>query len=142
MGEETAGAAAVPAKAQGSHQQRTQFYKLGEFCCDVVVNFVKGNQQAGRIGSKLHIDQRAKLDRCRTYAVGAGTKLAVFRFGLVNEHGKSAYEALCDYFVEKQRVGLVETSNYDIYIVPPEKTWMQALGMSDCVDIVGLQVPK
>jgi hypothetical protein len=120
----------------------TQLFKLGEFCCDVAVTFVKGNQQAGRLGGQLHINQRASLDRCRGYAMGAGNKLAVWRFGLVNEHGRSAYESLCDYFVEKQRVGLVATDKYDIYIIPPATAWMQALGMSDCGEIVGLQVPK
>jgi len=115
--------------------------KLGELCCEAIARFVGGNPQPEQLAETLGIDQRVKLDHCKDHIQWAGERLTVWRFSAVGRKGRAALGALGDYFVAKQRIGLVETASYALYIVPPDEGYLEALGMPPSGYALGLQVP-
>merc|ERR1711933_386759 len=68
----------------------------------------------------MGIDQRTKIDHGRSHMDRAGVLATGYHFSAADRKDCAAYDALCDYFVEKQRVGLVQTPSYYVYIVPPK----------------------
>ncbi|CAE8625647.1 unnamed protein product [Polarella glacialis] len=111
---------------------KVKLFKMGEFCCNIVANFVKG-QGPGMSDMLDLIDQRTKIDHCRAHMERAGPLATVWHFAL------QRYDALCDYFVEKQRVGLVQTPSYYVYIVPPTEKYLKELNLPNSNFVVGLQ---
>jgi len=121
---------------------KVQLFKLGQLCCSARASFAAGNRETGRLAKELHIDQRATLDRCREHLEWAGGAAAIWRLtAAAGGGGRPAYRALCDYFVAKQRVGLVETPSYAVYIVPPAEKYFREIGLAASRHMVGLQVP-
>jgi len=119
-----------PTKAEGKKAKaKVKLYKMGEFCCNIVANYVQGKEAPEHLVQKLHIDQRTKIDHCRSHLERAGALATVWHFSAADRRDCAAYDALCDYFVEKQRVGLVQTPSYYIYIVPPTEQYFKALGL-------------
>jgi len=133
--EEPVAALAAPTKVQ--------LFKLGQLCCDAVAEIAGGNRQPEQLVSSLQIDQRATLDRCREHVEWAGDLTTIWELSVPARGGRRAYEALCEYFVAKQRVGLVETPTYAIYIVPPNEKYFKEIGLDGAGSkhIVGLQIP-
>lgn len=125
----------VPAKA------KVKLFKMGEFCCNIVANHVKGKENAEPLLSTLQIDQRTKIDHCKTHLDRAGKLATIWHFSAADRKDCAAYDALCDYFVEKQRVGLVTTPKYYVYIVPPTEGYFKTLGLPASNFVVGLQIP-
>lgn len=127
---------------------RVKLYKLGDFCCDVVATFSGGNVDHAKLEATMHIDQRAKVDRCREHMQWAGKLATVWRLLPAHTEGKEAYTALCDYFIDKGRVGFVETKWFAVYIVPPGFAQQYLADVSDAMAaasqskrLLGLQVP-
>jgi len=121
--------------------QILKLFKLGEFCCEVQANFAEGNQQPEQLPESLQIDQRANLDRCRQHLDLSRERGTFWMLKVIDKQEREAYDALCDYFIRKKRVGLVESEVYDIYIVPPEESFLKELGLADSKYLVALQVP-
>lgn len=122
-------------------KSKVKLYKMGEFCCNIVANFVKGKESPESLTNKLQIDQRTKIDHCRAHMDRAGPLATVWHFSAADRRDCAAYDALCDYFVEKQRVGLVQTPSYYIYIVPPTEKYLKELNLPASNFVVGLQIP-
>lgn len=120
---------------------RVKLFKMGEFCCNIVANFVKGKEVPENLVSKLHIDQRTKVAHCRSHMDRAGGLTTIWHFSAADRSDCPAYDALCDYFLEKQRVGLVQTPSYYVYIVPPTEEYLSALGLPSSNFVVGVQIP-
>lgn len=122
---------------------RMKLFKLGDLCCDVWARFVSGNEKGGALGDTMHIDQRVKVERCSEHFQWAGKLATVWRLAPVDETGRAGYYALSDYFLEKGRVGLVETKWYAVYILPAAlgKEYLAGLGITGSRRLVGLQVP-
>jgi RNA recognition motif-containing protein len=120
---------------------KVKLYKMGEFCCNIVANFVKGNQAPESIGKKLQIDQRTKIDHCRSHMERAGELCTVWHFSAADRKDCGAYDALCDYFVDKLRVGLVQTPTHYVYIVPPTDAYLKELNLPSSNFVVGIQIP-
>jgi len=114
---------------------------MGEFCCNIVANYVKGKEVKQAIDKKLEINQRTKIDHCRAHMDRAGGLATIWHFSAADRRDCAAYDALCDYFVEKQRVGLVQTPAFYIYIVPPTEKYLKALALPTSNFVVGLQIP-
>jgi len=125
----------------GGSKSKVKLYKMGEFCCNIVANFVKGKESPESLTNKLQIDQRTKIDHCRAHMERAGPLATVWHFSAADRRDCAAYDALCDYFVEKQRVGLVQTPSYYIYIVPPTEKYLKELTLPASNFVVGLQIP-
>mmetsp|Transcript_105391 Transcript_105391/g.187410 ORF Transcript_105391/g.187410 Transcript_105391/m.187410 type:complete len:631 (-) Transcript_105391:58-1950(-) len=128
-------------KAAETPKSKVKLYKMGEFCCNIVANFVKGKESPESLTTKLQIDQRTKIDHCRAHMERAGPLATVWHFSAADRRDCTAYDALCDYFVEKQRVGLVQTPSYYIYIVPPTEKYLKELNLPASNFVVGLQIP-
>eukprot|EP00405_Crypthecodinium_cohnii_P038849 CAMPEP_0206540242 /NCGR_PEP_ID=MMETSP0325_2-20121206/8873_1 /ASSEMBLY_ACC=CAM_ASM_000347 /TAXON_ID=2866 /ORGANISM="Crypthecodinium cohnii, Strain Seligo" /LENGTH=683 /DNA_ID=CAMNT_0054037897 /DNA_START=32 /DNA_END=2079 /DNA_ORIENTATION=- len=120
---------------------KVQLFKMGEFCCNVAAAYVKGKLLSDPIQGKLEIDQRTKVDHCKTHLDRAGKLATFWHFSAADRKDCAAYDALCDYFVEKERVGLVQTAKYYVYIVPPTEKYFTALGIPPSNFVVGLQIP-
>jgi len=121
---------------------KVKLYKMGEFCCNIVSNFVKGNQGPEPLSKKLQIDQRTKIDHCRSHMERAGDLATIWHFSAADRKDCAAYDALCDYFVEKVRVGLVQTPTHYVYIIPPTEMYLKELGLDTGTNfVVGLQIP-
>lgn len=117
-----------------------QLYKMGAFCCNVVASFVRGNPTFEHLSGKLQIDQRTKLEHCISHFKRAGDLVTVWNFSAAERGDCAAYDALCEYFLDKQRVGLVEAPSYYVYIVPPVEDHLKRLGLPLSNFVVGLQV--
>merc|ERR1712190_50802 len=122
-------APAPTTKAEGKKAKaKVKLYKMGEFCCNIVANYVTGKQSAEAIVNKSHLER-------------AGALATIWHFSAADRRDCAAYDALCDYFVEKERVGLVQTSSYYIYIVPPTEKYLKDLSLPTSNSVVGLQIP-
>lgn len=130
-------------RAKGVAPRTTRLYKLGEYCCEIVATFAGGHQQPLPFGESLAVDQRAKLDRCRSHIEWAGGLATIWRLNAAKKSGTKAYLALSNYFINKQRVGLIEADAFEMYIVPPDAKFLQEVGLAGPVvdAIVGIQVP-
>jgi len=120
---------------------RVKLFKLGQLCCDAIVRYVEGNASPKPMGKSLQIDQRSTLERCREHLEWGGKLTTIWRFALTSKRAQGAYDALASYFVQKQRVGLVEIPGYTIYVVPPDEKFMKALGFTASKEMLGIQVP-
>eukprot|EP00932_Pfiesteria_piscicida_P016034 SRR837773.2978.p1 GENE.SRR837773.2978~~SRR837773.2978.p1 ORF type:complete len:676 (+),score=184.39 SRR837773.2978:294-2030(+) len=125
----------APAKA------KVKLFKMGEFCCNIIANHVKGKENSEPLLQQLAIDQRTKIDHCKTHLERAGKLATVWHFSAAERKDCAAYDALCEYFVEKERVGLVTTPKYYVYIVPPTDAYFKTLGLPASNFVIGLQIP-
>jgi len=122
---------------------RSRLFKLGEFCCTVTIGFSSGCKEHEKLLERFDIDQRIKIDRCRVHIAQAGSQVTVWQFTMATKRGRAPYQALCDYFIEKERVGLVDTSSYYMYVVPPSGKFLPELGLpAESATLIGIQVPK
>merc|ERR1712110_227264 len=117
------------AENQQNVKTKVKLFKMGEFCCNIVANYVSGKQSTEALVNKLHIDQRTKVDHCRSHMDRAGALATIWHFSAAYRKDCAAYDALCDYFVEKERVGLVQTPACYIYVVPPTEKYLSELGL-------------
>mmetsp|Transcript_95160 Transcript_95160/g.268897 ORF Transcript_95160/g.268897 Transcript_95160/m.268897 type:complete len:674 (-) Transcript_95160:284-2305(-) len=144
-------AAAAPRRGQADSESevaepkvpksKVKLYKMGEFCCHIVANYVKGKDDPDALMAKLHIDQRTKIDHCKSHLDRAGDLATIWHFSAADRKDCAAYDALCDYFVEKQRVGLVQTPSCYVYIVPPTEKYLKELKIANSNYVVGIQIP-
>lgn len=130
-----------PEKEPEVPKTKVKLYKMGEFCCNIVSNFVKGNPSPEQMQKKLQIDQRTKIDHCRSHMERAGDLATIWHFSAADRKDCAAYDALCDYFVEKLRVGLVQTPTHYVYIIPPTDMYLKELNLPPTNFVVGLQIP-
>lgn len=133
--------ASEPAEKPKVAKAKVRLYKMGEFCCNIVANFVKGKENPEPLVAKLHIDQRTKIDHCRQHMERADSFVSIWHFSAADRKECAAYDALCDYFVEKQRVGLVQTPSYYVYVVPPTEMYLKELKLPSSNFVVGVQIP-
>jgi len=125
---------------------KVRLSKLGEFCCDVFACFAGGNPTPDLLAPSLSIDQRAKLDHCKEHLDFAGDLVTVWILTATTKRQAKGMGALCEYFVCKERVGMVVTPAYSVYMVPPEAAFLEKLGLASknfarpgC--LLALQVP-
>lgn len=94
----------------------------------------------------LDVNQRASVDRLQTHlrrgqsgrggggngegdGEGAAPRFSVWQLGADTQEDGRPYDMLCEYFIEKQRVGLLENASTAIYMVPPLPKYTQPLGV-------------
>lgn len=102
---------------------------------------MRGNESPDALQTKLHIDQRTKIDHCRSHLERAGALATVWHLSAADRRDCPPYDALCDYFVDKERVGFVQTPSYYVYIVPPTEKYLKELKLPTSNFVVGLQIP-
>jgi hypothetical protein len=133
---------APDAPGDSEAKPRARLFKLGEFCCEVLLTLVRGKKEHAQLLGSFNIDLRAKVERCRAHLDQAGDQVTVWHCALAQKKGRIKYQALCDYFIGKERVGLVDAPSYYVYFVPPGGKFFPELGMAEVETLVGFQVPK
>ncbi|OEH78813.1 RNA recognition motif (or rnp domain)-containing protein [Cyclospora cayetanensis] len=121
--------------------------KQGQHLCSMSAKFVMGDPSL-QPPTRLDVNQRANLERLQSNllrgpsrshdsgsspaAVGKGTgggaRFSAWQMGADSAADSRHYDALCDYFIEKQRLGLLEDSRTAIYMVPPNPKYIRPLG--------------
>jgi len=128
---------------------RVQLSKLGERCCVAFACFAGGNPGPELLTSSYSIDQRVKLEHCKDDIQAGGDIVTIWKFvASTSKKHREGMAALCDYFKSKQRVGMVVTETYKLYMVPPDPAFLKGVNLLDpslaeqqegC--ILGVQVP-
>jgi len=121
---------------------RLKILKLGKHCCNAVARFAGGHDRPDKFPTTLEINQRVKVDTCKDHMAWAADLVTVWRISALDKSGRAAYGALSEYFLEKQRLGVAESKNFSVYIVPPSQTYHKELGLASSNHILGIQVPK
>ncbi|KYF44555.1 SPOC domain protein [Toxoplasma gondii ARI] len=92
----------------------------------------------------LDVNQRANLDRLQTHlrrgrqggsaphSSGEGSlRYSIWQLGADTRQDSRQYDELCDYFINKERVGLLESPSQAIYMVPPNPKYIKPLDLPD-----------
>merc|ERR550534_285745 len=125
----------VEDKPKEGRDVRVSLYKMGDFACATSASFLKGdeNMRKGFQDSiRLDIDQRTKLEHVISHKARNEGRWAVWRLTPeTTKKGTEAYDELFRYFVDRQRVGLVQTKTAHVYIVPPDPTFLEGLKLDE-----------
>merc|ERR1719262_1865442 len=113
---------------------------MGEFVCNIVAQFVSGTHTSQMVPA-LQIDQRTKIAHCKAHMQKMSNSVGIWRFSAAERKDCAAYDALCDYFVEKQRAGLVQTEAHYVYLVPPIAKYLKELSLPSSNFAVAIQIP-
>jgi len=106
-----------------------------------------GGSESSLQSRRLDIDQRVRLEHCRKHLQWAGDLATVWHFAATDPREKVAWEALCNYFVSRKRIGLAELDATTVYVVPPDDGFLSELGLpaapgSLAGSLLALQVPN
>lgn len=118
--------------------------KQGQRLCNMSAKFVRGDPNI-RPPGVLDVNQRANLDRLQTHlrrgrhqsgaaphGSGDGSiRYSIWQLGADTRQDSRQYDELCDYFINKERVGLLESPSQAIYMVPPNPKYIKPLDLPD-----------
>ncbi|EPR61362.1 hypothetical protein TGGT1_206670 [Toxoplasma gondii GT1] len=117
--------------------------KQGQRLCNMSAKFVRGDPSI-RPPGVLDVNQRANLDRLQTHlrrgrqggsaphSSGEGSlRYSIWQLGADTRQDSRQYDELCDYFINKERVGLLESPSQAIYMVPPNPKYIKPLDLPD-----------
>ncbi|PFH36013.1 hypothetical protein BESB_056640 [Besnoitia besnoiti] len=116
--------------------------KQGQRLCNMSAKFVGGDPNI-RPPGVLDVNQRANLDRLQTHLRrgrqgvssphgGEGAlRYSIWQLGADTRQDSRQYDELCDYFINKERVGLLESPSQAIYMVPPNPKYIKPLNLPD-----------
>lgn len=118
--------------------QKVGLYKIGEFFCDAHAEFLEGNE-ALRVSFtegvedtiRLDIDQRTKASIFDTHKDRNAEGFALWKLLPDTEKDEGRYHELFSYFTQRERVGLLQTKTALVYIVPPDKHFLEKINLPD-----------
>ncbi|KAF4729952.1 hypothetical protein FOZ62_010828 [Perkinsus olseni] len=115
--------------------------KMGELACQVKWRFVRGSE-ANSLShlSKLNIDQRTKIDHCRSHVERQPKETTIWYISAATKEDCEGYDKLCDYFIGKDRVGFIHTGDYYYYLCPPSKACAEALSLEPSCYMILVQI--
>jgi len=113
-------------------------FKLEDRCCDVVASLVSGSEEL-RMPSEVRIDQRTRREHCKTH-MGRSRFASIWHLRAETRRDCTGFDELCDYLVDKDRVGIARTANGYVYIVPPVREFLDTFGLRDTKNLVAIQV--
>lgn len=126
-------------------------FKQGQHVCSMSAKFILGDPTL-QPPARLDVNQRANLERLQSQlwrgasrsrdssssppsavaaAGGGAARFSVWQMGADSRADSREYDRLCDYFIGKQRVGLLENTTTAIYMVPPNPKYIHPLGLPD-----------
>lgn len=144
---------------------RLELSKMGEKMCGVLARkfFVqKSTNDDGKeffLPREVDICNRTKVEYCKAHLEKLGVAMPMtlggnvenelgtvvaWQFAAGSERDCSGYDALCDYFVSKERVGFFSSKDGSVvtYFVPPVKEFLEPLGLAtDTRYLTALQMP-
>jgi len=80
--------------------------------------------------ARLDVNQRANLERLMSH-LKKNWRYSLWQLGAESPSDSHAYDAFCDYFINKQRVGLLNTQSHAVYLVPPNPDYVKPLDLPD-----------
>jgi len=134
-----------PHRIMGS-EHIVSLFKMSEFCCDSSIEFIFGNPEmkhqfsAGGI-VRLDIDQRTKVENLASHKDKNKDKVAYWRICPATVEAEQRFDELFRYFVQRDRVGLVQTTTAHVYIVPPDPTYLSKLNLAEAGYAYAIQIP-
>ena len=143
---------------------RLDLSKMGERMCSVIARkFVIQKSDSENkdffLPRELDICNRTKADYCKVHLDKLGCEspilpgscnssslgtVILWQFAAATERDCQGYDALCDYFVSKDRVGFYSSKDGSVvtYFVPPVKEFLEPLGLPlDTKYLTALQMP-
>lgn len=127
-----------PVKEEANERVRCTLFKLDEQCCHCIAQQVEGTDSL-RIPADVRIDQRTKREHCKTH-MERSRHVAFWHLRAETRSDCDGFDELCDYLVDKDRVGIAKTTNGYVYIVPPVAEFLFAFGLRDTKNLVAIQV--
>lgn len=150
----------------GDRSIRLALSKMGEQMCHVlarkfVVQKFTGDdsQHDFFLPKEVDICNRTKVDYCKSHleklgcagplVLGGNTPselgtIVVWQFAAASERDCQGYDALCDYFVTKERIGFFSAKDASVvtYFIPPVPAFLDPLGLpSDTRYLTAIQMP-
>mmetsp|Transcript_3714 Transcript_3714/g.8713 ORF Transcript_3714/g.8713 Transcript_3714/m.8713 type:complete len:365 (-) Transcript_3714:41-1135(-) len=123
-------------------QAKVDVFKMGDFICRCICTLVRGSRGYPQLSRRFEIDQRTKIENCLTHLRKSTGEVTVWYIAAKTRDDCDGYDSLCDYFVRKDRVGLVQTDTYYMYLVPPVSKFMNPLKLGETTYAIGLQIPR
>jgi hypothetical protein len=143
------------AKKLASESIKIDLSKMGESMCTVIARkfliqkIENENLKNFYLPKSINIQQRTKIDFCKLHLekLGITGRLSpssssvvsslgtvfLWQFAASDRKDCDGYDALCDYFVQKDRIGFVSSKDGSVvtYFVPPVKSMLEPLGLPD-----------
>ena len=154
-----------PKRHSDDRSIRLELSKMGERMCGVLARkfcVQKSPADSGKdfyLPREVDICNRTKVDYCRSHLEKLGATfpltlggsadselgtVVVWQFAAASEKDCSGYDALCDYFVSKERVGFFTSKDGSVvtYFIPPVKEFLDPLGLApDTRYLTAIQMP-
>jgi RNA recognition motif-containing protein len=151
-------------KRQSTEGIRLEISKMGDRMCAVIAKRMGTNNSSSSsyfLPKEIDITSRTRIDYCQTHleklgctgvvqqmAVGIHTPpdcpVVMWQFAAASERDCSGYDALCDYFVNKERIGFYPSSDGSVvtYFIPPVPSFLEPLGLStETRYLIAIQMP-
>jgi hypothetical protein len=161
------GEPAYKRQGEGERSIKLELLKMGERMCQVlarkfVVQKFVGDDSSSDFFLPREVDicNRTKLEYCRSHLDKMGCSfplvfggnspsesgtVLVWQFAAASERDCQGYDALCDYFVSKDRIGFFSSKDGNVvtYFVPPVQSFLEQLGLPlDSRYLTALQMPS
>ena len=142
---------------------RIELSKMGDRMCGVLARqfFVRKDESQMlefTLPREIDICNRTKVEYCKVHLEKLGcdgpirinetTKVSdlgtvvVWQFAAASENDCKGYDALCDYFVEKDRIGFHSSGPLVTYFIPPVEKFLNPVGLpSDTRYLTAIQLP-
>jgi hypothetical protein len=137
--------------SDGDRAVKLELSKMGEHMCNVLARKLVVQKFTGDdsghdfyLPKEVDICNRTKVEYCKTHldklecslplVPGANVPsdvgtVVVWQFAAASERDCQGYDALCDYFVTKERVGFFSSGSVVTYFVPPVPAFLEPLGL-------------
>ncbi|KAF8820067.1 hypothetical protein IE077_000576, partial [Cardiosporidium cionae] len=114
--------------------------KQGQLMCNMSAKYIKGCSDM-KPSESLNLGQRTHIDRLCSQ-LRKTQRFSLWQLGADTREDSRHYDELCDYFINKDRVGLLEFDCYDVYLVPPNSKYIQPLNLPDANFMYAFVVEK
>ncbi|UKK00071.2 hypothetical protein MACK_000139 [Theileria orientalis] len=118
----------------------SKLLKRGKYICRVSCAFVRGDYDS-KLPELLDVNQRANPERLKN-CLSKSSELSLWQLGADSKDDSEKYDSLCDYLISKNRVALVQQGPYDVYIVPPNDSYVEMLQTPDANFMYAYLLPR
>ncbi|BAM38635.1 uncharacterized protein TOT_010000103 [Theileria orientalis strain Shintoku] len=129
-----------PAEGGKREMIYSKLLKRGKYICRVSCAFVRGDYDS-KLPEMLDVNQRANPERLKN-CLAKSSELSLWQLGADSKDDSDKYDSLCDYLISKNRVALVQQGPYDVYIVPPNDSYVEMLQTPDANFMYAYLLPR
>lgn len=133
---------------------RVLLAKMGETCCEVLLERIAGAQASIPLEGRWDMSQRTSVERCRLHITEVGglgidaleatvqPTAILWRVKVAQAKDAESLKELGKYLISKGRVGLVENPTAQIYLIPPHRPFQTPLGVDEPGSMLAVLVPR